>query len=107
MSHPVTVQLDDDSFSRAPPWLQHMFGIAGMALVTFMSLSERVNALFDRFTSEHVVTLMSNSVAARLEDPRFMTAFNAVPDRFTSEQVVTLSIKGKDLVTFVRRAAVV
>ena len=41
LSHSVTVQLDDGSFSMALPRLQHMFGIAGMALVTFMSLSGR------------------------------------------------------------------
>ena len=34
------------------------------------------NALFDRFASEQVVTLMKGSFATRLKDPSFMTAFN-------------------------------
>ena len=40
------------------------------------SLMTAVNALFDRFASEQVVTLMKGSFATRLKDPSFMTAFN-------------------------------
>ena len=47
------------------------------------------NALFGRFMSKQVVTLMRDSFATRLEDPS-MTAFNASFGRFTSKQVVTL-----------------
>merc|ERR1740121_273860 len=51
---------------------------------------EAFNALFQKFTAEQVVTLMSNSVAARLEDPNWMEAFNALFQKLTAEQVVTL-----------------
>ena len=48
------------------------------------------NALFDRFTSEQVVTLMKGSVAARLEDPRFRRVFHRLFERFTAEVIARI-----------------
>ena len=43
-----------------------------------------------KFTAEQIVTLMSGSLAVRLEKPSFMEAFNGLSDKFTTEQIVTL-----------------
>ena len=50
------------------------------------------NALFDRFASEQVVTLMKGSFATRLKDPSFMTAFNAFINSVMGQTVASQSI---------------
>ena len=67
----MTVGLGDASFFKAVPWLQHVLGITGKDLVTFMR----------------------HSVTVRLDDDSF---FKALP---RLQQV--FDITGKNLVTFV------
>ena len=49
------------------------------------------NAVLGRLTSDQADTLLKGGVAARLEDPRFMTTFDALLARFTTMQVVKLT----------------
>ena len=48
------------------------------------------NSLFQTFTPEQVVSLMSDSVASRLEDPRFRRVVHRLFERFTAEDIVGL-----------------
>ena len=74
-------------------------------IVTIMSNSVVRSRLYDRHSHEpqrgkmaarwshpdfKIVTLMSNSVAARLEKPAFMKAFNSLSEKFCAAQIVTL-----------------
>ena len=49
VSHSVTVRLEDDSFFKALPRLQRMFGSTGTTLVTLMSHSVTGGLGYDGF----------------------------------------------------------
>merc|ERR1712066_163843 len=66
MSNSVAARLDDPGFMTA------------------------FTSLFETFTPDQVVTLMSGSVAARLKDPRFRKVVHRLFERFTAEDIVRI-----------------